>query len=407
MPWKETHVDAQRLQFIAEWLKEEWSMSALCREFGVSRVTGYLWVERYSLEGSAGLKPRLRAPHTHPNQLPKEIEERLLGLRHEHPTWGSGKLKAWLELHEPLADSQRWPAISTIGALLERNGLVSQRRKRYKTPPYTQPLAHCTNSNSVWSVDFKGWFRTGDGSACYPLTLSDNYSRYLLRAQALHLTDCSVVKPLMVAAFREFGLPEAIRSDNGPPFASTGLCGLSVLSIWWIKLGIRHERITPGKPQQNGRHERMHRTLKAEATIPAAADLRGQQRRLDSFRQEYNEVRPHEALGQVTPASVYQASLRRYPLRPPEPEYGSDMQVRRVHSNGAIKWQGNEHYISQALRGENIALEDRGDGEWTLWFSAMPLAIAKREGKGLSWRPIEEKKQPKKKKNEPMNTKKV
>lgn len=394
MPWKETHVDDQRVLFIAEWLREEWSMSALCREFGISRVTGYLWVDRYKSEGSPGLQDRNRAPHTHPNQVPEAMEQRLLRLRQEHPTWGGAKLKAWLELNEPLDDSQRWPAVSTIGALLERHGLISRRRKRCKTPAYTQPLAHCTESNSVWSVDFKGWFRTGDGLSCHPLTISDNHTRYLLRAQALRQTDYRAVKPLMAAAFREFGLPEAIRSDNGPPFASTGLCGLSALSIWWLKLGISPERITPGKPQQNGRHERMHRTLKAEATNPAACDIRNQQRRLDSFRREYNEVRPHQALGQVTPASLYQASPRRYPLRPPEPEYGSHMQTRRVRSNGEIRWQGGLHYISQALIGECVALEESGDGEWTLWFCSMPLAVAKNQEKCLAWKTMEEKRQP-------------
>jgi len=233
-------------------------------------------------------------------------------------------------------------------------------------------MAHCVGPNSVWSIDFKGWFRTGDGNACYPLTLCDGHSRYILRVQALQHTGYESVKPLLVAAFREFGLPEAMRSDNGPPFASRGLGGLSRLSVWWVRLGVRPDRIQPGKPQQNGRHERMHRTLKAEATRPAGSNLRTQQQKFDLFSKEFNEQRPHAALGQVPPVSVYQPSSRCYPLRLPELGYAEGQEVRRVRSSGEIKWRGGIHYVSESLRGEQVAIEETGDGEWTLWFGPQP-----------------------------------
>lgn len=389
MPWRETHVDDQRLRFISDWQSGSWNMSTLCRFYSISRKTGYLWVGRYTDEGVGGLVSRSSAPQTHPQQVSDEVEQRLLLLRHRYPHWGPLKLKAWLEQNEPL-DEGKWPAASTIGSLLDRHGLTKHRRVRRKSVPSGQPLSHCLEPNGVWSIDFKGCFRMGDGLLCYPLTISDNNTRYLLRAQALHQTGCSVVQPLMVATFREFGLPEAIRSDNGPPFASTGLWGLSQLSVWWILLGIRPERIEPGQPQQNGRHERMHRTMKAEATIPAESNLRKQQRRLDNFRREYNEERPHAALGQVPPASRYEASPRPYPARLKEPEYDAGQLVRRVRQNGEIRWKGGLHYVSQALSGQNIALEERGENEWILWFGFMPLALGAIQKEKVLWKPFKE-----------------
>lgn len=338
MPWKETHVEGQRLDFISDWQRGSWSMAALCRRYSISRKTGYVWVARYKEEGVCGLKERTSAPHSCSHRLSPEVEERIVLLRRLYTDWGPEKLKSWLEEHEPL-EQGRWPAASTIGTVLDRNGLTQYRRARRQTPPYGQPLLHCREANDVWSVDFKGWFLTGDGRQCHPFTMSDNYSRYLLKVQCMQQTDSGMVRPSMIAAFREHGLPIAIRSDNGAPFASTGLCALSRLNVWWIQLGIRPERIEPGKPQQNGRHERMHRTLK-QALNPVQPDLRRQQIRLEQFRCVYNEQRPHAALGQVAPARVYRASERRYPSRLKGPEYNADLQVRRVRHNGEIRWKG-------------------------------------------------------------------
>ena len=375
MPWKETAVQDERNEFINAWLKQEWNMSTLCQEFGISRKTGYKWLKRYDAEGREALADRSRAPHVHPNALPGEVAQQILQARAAHPHWGPLKLLAWLARYHP---EQEWPAPSTVGALLKEQGLSAPRRRRRVTPP-SQPLAHSTHNNRVWCIDFKGWFRTQDGQICYPLTVTDSYSRYLLRVQGLSKTGFEVVQPWMVATFHEHGLPEAIRSDNGPPFAGRGLGGLSRLSVWWIRLGIQVERIAPGKPQQNGRHERMHRTLKAETTRPAQANLRAQQRCFERFREEFNEERPHAALGQVPPALVYEASSRRYPLRLPRLVYEPGLQERRVRSSGEIKWRGGLHYVSECLIGEIVALEESGDGEWTLWFgpevSRQALAI--------------------------------
>jgi transposase InsO family protein len=242
-------------------------------------------------------------------------------------------------------------------------------------PPSSVPLAHCQGINEVWSADFKGQFRLGDHQWCYPFTLSDNYSRYLLACQGLaHPSEVGVWRACE-AVFREHGLPAAIRTDNGSPFASRALGGLSQLSVWWIKLGIRTERIALGKPQQNGRHERMHKTLKAEATRPASATLPAQQRRFDAFRSEYNAQRPHESLDDQTPSSVHRQSGRPYPRHLPEIDYAVDTQVRRVRSNGTIKWRGNLHFISEALIGEPIGFTLIGEERWQIWFADMPLAI--------------------------------
>lgn len=375
MPWKETAVQDERSQFIDAWLEQEWTMSALCQEFGISRKTGYKWLERYDAGGRRALADRSRAPHTHPNALPDEVIQQILQARAAHPTWGPLKLLAWLSRYHP---DQKWPAPSTVGALLKEQGLSAPRRRRRVTPP-SPPLAHSSHNNRVWCIDFKGWFHTRDGQICYPLTITDSYSRYLLRVQGLRKTGFEIVQPWMATTFHEYGLPEAIRSDNGPPFAGRGLGGLSRLSVWWMRLGIQVERIAPGKPQQNGRHERMHRTLKEETTRPAQADLRAQQRCFERFREEFNEERPHAALGQVPPALVYKASRRRYPLRLPPLVYEPGLQIRRVRSSGEIKWRGGLHYVSECLIGEIVALEERGDGEWTLWFgpelSRQALAI--------------------------------
>ena len=294
MPWKVSGVVEKRKQFVAEYESEQWTMTELCRLYGITRPTGYGVLQRYAEQGEAGLEERSRAPRWHPNQTAPEIEEQVLELRREHMRWGPRTLRARLQRLHPEVS---WPAASTIGSLLEGEGLTRHRPKRRKVAPYTEPLAAATAPNRVWCADFKGWFRTQDGKRIDPLTISDAHSRYLLRCQAVEATDTARVQAIFEAAFRECGMPEAIRSDNGPPFASRAIAGLSRLAVWWMKLGIVAERIAAGHPEQNGRHERMHRTLAEETASPPAANRRAQQRAFDRFRRVYNEERPHQGLG--------------------------------------------------------------------------------------------------------------
>src|SRR6476661_1330169 len=327
MPWKKSSVMEEKLRFVLEYEQGQRTMSELCRRYEISRETGYVWLRRYRAASWEGLLEQSRARRRHDNQTPEKIEEMVLDLREAHMSWGPRKLKRVLEREEP---GRKWPAASTIGALLKREGMVVARRKRRRTAPYTEPLAHADGPNRVWCADFKGWFRTADGERIDPLTISDAHSRYLLRCQAVEKTDTARVQAIFEAAFREFGMPTAMRTDNGAPFASRALAGLSRLAVWWIKLGIVPERIAAGHPEQNGRHERMHRTLKQEVAIRPAANRREQQRMMDRFRQEYNQVRPHEALQMQTPEDVYAKSPRRFPRRLPEVEYPVTMLVRSV-----------------------------------------------------------------------------
>jgi transposase InsO family protein len=277
----------EKARFVLEYEQDVYTMTELCHRYGIARETGYVWLRRYQQTGLEGLWELPRAPHQPANQTGEEIEAGVLELRQAHMRWGPRKLKRVLERDQP---GRKWPAASTIGAILKREGLAGRRRKRSKTAPYSEPLAHADGANRVWCADFKGWFRTGDGQRIDPLTISDAYSRYLLRCQAVSKTDTPRVQAVFEAAFREYGMPQAIRTDNGAPFASSALAGLSRLAVWWMKLGIVPERIQAGHPEQNGRHERMHRTLKQETAMPPAADHRAQQRALDRFRQEYNQL---------------------------------------------------------------------------------------------------------------------
>jgi transposase InsO family protein len=354
MPWKMTFAEDQRVQFVVEALYGSSGIAELCRSFGISRKTGYKWLARYDQDGAAGLVDRSRAPRHHPNALASTTASRLLRVREQHPTWGARKLLAWLRAHEP---ELALPAVSTVYAMLKRLNLVRPRRFRRRVPPMSSPFAACGAPNDTWCVDFKGWFRVGDGTRCDPLTISDAFSRFLLRCEAVPGTRGVDVRPVFEAAFREFGLPNAIRSDNGPPFASTGAGGLSRLSVWWVRLGIRPERIEPGKPEQNGRHERMHLTLKQETARPPRHSVRAQQFSFDRFRHVFNNERPHEALGQQTPATIYEPSLRRMPARVPEMTYPEHFEVRHVRRNGVTKWHGMDIYINDALNGEDIGFE--------------------------------------------------
>jgi transposase InsO family protein len=370
MGWKTSSVMDEKVRFIFEYERDEQTMTALCSTFGVSRECGYTWLRRYRQNGLAGLAEMDRAAHGHPNQTALEIEEAVLGLRQAHMTWGPRKLKRILERDQP---GRGWPAASTMGEIVKRAGLVIARKKRRRTEPYTAPLAHATESNSVWCADFKGWFRSGDGTRIDPLTITDACSRYLLRAQAVEKTDTERVRGIFEAAFREHGLPEAIRTDNGAPFASAAIGGLSRLAVWWIKLGIVPERIEAGHPEQNGRHERMHRTLKQE--LRAGEDWRAQQRELDIFRANFNDVRPHEALGMMTPASVYAPSARAYPARLAEVEYPGAMLARTVKSHGHFRWKKHDVFLSEVLWGEPVGLLPVDDGVYTVYFAHVPLGL--------------------------------
>ena len=369
MAWKTSSVMDEKLRFVFSYERDEQTMGELCESFGISRETGYVWLRRYRRYGVTGLVELNRAPLHHPNQTAGEVERAVLELRQAHMRWGPRKLQRILERDQP---GRPWPATSTIGEIVKRAGLVVARRKRRRTEPYSKPLAHANGSNSVWCADFKGWFKTMDGARIDPLTITDAWSRYLLRSQAVEKTDTERVRAIFEAAFREHGLPKAIRTDNGAPFASSAVGGLSRLAVWWIKLGIVPERIQAGHPEQNGRHERMHRSLKLE--VRRAEDWRAQQRELDRFRSEFNQVRPHEALDMQTPASVYEPSPRAYPARIPEVEYPDSMLVRTVKSHGHFRWKKHDVFLSEVLWGEPIGLLPVEDGLFTIYFAHLPLA---------------------------------
>ena len=361
----------ERTRFVLEQERGLHTMTDLCAIYDIARETGYYWLRRYQQGGLEALRDRGRAPERHPNQTPERIEGAVLELRRAHMSWGPRKLKRVLEREVP---ESAWPAASTIGALLAREGLVVPRKKRRRAPPYTQPFASADEPNRLWCADFKGWFQTQDGERVDPLTITDACSRYLLRCQQVEKTNTGQVRAIFEAAFRECGLPGAIRTDNGAPFASRAIAGLSRLAVWWMKLGIVPERIAAGHPEQNGRHERMHRTLKQETASPPAANRRRQQRAFDRFRREYNEQRPHEALGQQTSGSVYTPSARAYPARVPEPEYGSAYQVRRVAERGQFRWKGEHVFLSETLIEESIGLLPIDDRFYTVYFAAFPIA---------------------------------
>lgn len=372
MPWMETDVMDQRVEFIKMYISGGKTMTDLCHSFRISRPTGYKWVSRHASSGLAGLADLTRAPKRHPNQVGQELEEMILALRRQHSRWGPRKLRTLLTERYP---DIAWPACSTIGEILRRNGLTVRRKRRHRTPPYTQPFSACRHANDVWCCDFKGWFRTGDGQRCDPLTISDGCTRYLLRVQGLTETRTEVVKPIFEACFREYGVPEAMRSDNGTPFASHGIGGLSRLSVWWLKLGIEPERIVPGKPQQNGRHERMHLTLKQETASPPASTIRRQQAAFDRFVEEFNNVRPHEALGQRCPGSIYSRSPREYSEPAKVVEYPASMEVRNVKKTGEINWRGRTLYMGEALGGERVGFAEVADGCWAVYYCQKALGI--------------------------------
>lgn len=373
MPFAETSLMDERLCFVAACLRGEEPMALLCARYGISRKTGYKWLGRYREAGMSGLTDRSRAPHTVPHEVDRAVAEQILALRHRYPTWGPRKLLARLQQDAPQV---AWPAASTAGDLLRRHGLVSARLRRTRAPGNAGPLGAPLAANESWSADLKGWFRTRDGVRCEPLTISDNYSRYLFTCQAVPRVGFEQVQPHFVRVFREHGLPQAIRTDNGAPFAHRlGLGGLTRLSVWFLKLNVWPDRIAVGRPDQNGRHERMHRTLAQDTASPPAATLALQQARFDDWRQTYNTVRPHEALGQRSPGQVHCRSARAFPevLRPWE--YPLDHHVRRVNVKGYFKWRHGVLYLSEALAREKVGLVQDDDGNWIIRYRNFDLAI--------------------------------
>jgi putative transposase len=342
---------SERTRFIADLLRDEEPFSAVCRRYGISRNCGYKWLARFKEAGEAGLQPHSRARNTHDNATPDDVVDELLDVRRAHPSWGPRKVVAWMQRSRP---EIAVPCTSTVGAILKRHGLVAPRVRRPRPPRYNEGLTPGREPNEVWCVDYKGQFPVGNGNLCWPLTMTDLHSKFILRCQALTTSRADQARPVFLSAFQEFGLPRIIRSDNGVPFSSRAPGGLSELSVWWIKLGIRHERIEPGHPEQNGSHERMHRTLKAETTKPAEGSITAQQRRFLRFQREFNEERPHEALGMSPPVDHYESSARPYPRRLEGPSYSDEYVVRRVSSAGKASFKGRLIYCGRSVGDEFV-----------------------------------------------------
>jgi transposase InsO family protein len=367
VPWKVSDPMSERMSFVMR-LQQGESMSELCREFEISRKTGYKLRERFKSEGPAGLFDRSRAPERSPHRTDAAMVATLLKARRAHPTWGPKKLRAWLEQRH---DGVSFPAPSTIGDLLKRHGLIEGRKRRRNTTPYDAPLRRANGPHEVWCADFKGQFRLRSGKLCYPLTITDRFTRMILCCEALESTCIESALLVFERTFRDHGLPQVIRTDNGVPFASKGVLGLSRLSVRWLRLGIWPERIAPGHPEQNGQHERMHLVLKQETTRPAAATMLAQQERFERFVDEYNHARPHEALGQVTPASLYRKSSRQHASPLPELTYLLDDLSALVRAEGKIFVPGHGRAVlSAALSGEHVGLRELSDGGWRVSYAS-------------------------------------
>jgi putative transposase len=357
----ETNVEDERAQFAKDFASGHWSMTELCERFGVSRPTGYKWLAR-SRAGGDAMRDRSRAPHHSPHRTDADLEALVVAARQKYG-WGATKLGEVLRTRHP---DREWPARSTLNALLDRHHLLRKNRRRRKWAHPGAAVLETDHPNQVWPADFKGQFKTGGGPYCYPLTVTDHFSRALLLCHGLRSVKTADAQPVFRALFRAIGLPDAIRTDNGAPFASTGIHGLSALNVWWMQLGIVHQRITPASPHENGQHERMHRELKRETARPAASSPRAQQRRFDAFRQRYNTERPHEGIGNRTPASLWTPSARAYPETIAAPDYPAHLEVRRISTAGTFRLHGPQPFLSHALAGEDIGLEEVDDGIWNI-----------------------------------------
>ncbi len=369
MPWAESNVISERLRFITALRKRRTTFRSLCAAFSVAPKTGYKWLHQFEAEGPVGLEDRSRRPHSNSRSMSNGLAERVLELRRENPTWGPKKIVAWLETNEPEWDI---PAPSTAGALLKRHGLVLPRIRVRRQKPRADPLRHADRPNAVWSMDFKGWFRLGDGARCDPLTVTDAFSRYLLCCKAMTQLGPGVSRNVwdaLLETFREHGLPDAMRVDNGQPWvAPKGQLGITKLSVNLSKLGIGLERIDRGKPYQNGRHERFHLTLQQDTVRPMARNARTQQLRFDAFQRKYNQERPHEALQQRPPGAVYVASQRALPSKIEQPEYPSWYEVIVPRRYGTVNFRGRTYFLSEALRDELVGLVEVEEGCFAVYF---------------------------------------
>jgi transposase InsO family protein len=356
MPWLETSPMEQRVDFVREFESGLFTMTELAAQYGISRKTGYKWLARHDMEGVLGLQDRSRRPRHSPQATAAELLSAVIAVRKRHPHWGAKKLLTVVARRAPTA---HWPCPSTVSTFLKAQGLIAPRRRRSRPAPLaTSGRPAITAANDVWTTDFKGEFLTGDHRYCYPFTLRDGFSRLVLRCDALTAHTLAVTRPCFERAFAEYGLPDRIRSDNGPPFGGPGLGRLSTLAVWWIR--------------QNGSHEQFHAVLKAETARPPAATARAQQRRFQRFCAEYNHERPHEALDQAVPATRYQPSSRALPRRLPPLAYPGHAEIRRVDQNGMVSWR-RPLFVSVALAGEAVAFEAVDDGIWTVTFATVVL----------------------------------
>lgn len=388
MPWKETHVMDERRRFVETRQRSLLSLAELCRRFGISRKTGYKVLRRWEQEGPAGLVDRSSRPHGCAHATPPAIEQAVVALRRQHPLYSAKKIRWYLERHRP-----EWtlPSRGTIHNILRRHGLVRRRRRSPRRWHPGRPTTPALGPNSVWSADFKGQFRLGNGAYCYPLTIQDASSRFLLTCQGLPTTTIALTQPWFERALRHYGLPERVRTDNGAPFASNALGRLSQLSVWLVRLGIRPEFIEPGRPQQNARHENMHGTLKKHTTRPPERSFAAQQARFEAFRQEFNTERPHEALGGAVPADLYRPSPRSYPRRLAPLRYPAHFEVRYVSANGGMRWLSRWVCVSHLLAGQHVGLEAVDEALWNVyfgpiwlgWFVEEKYRIIDREGREL------------------------
>jgi transposase InsO family protein len=376
MPFEETCRVEERIRMLCDYESGNWSVSELCRRYGVCRDTFYAWRERKAGGDGEWFRDRSHAPLTCPHRTAGTIAEKVVAARRRFPYLGPRKLLAVLNREAP---GTAWPAASTMGGIVKQAGLVAAVKRRRRPLDQQRPCTPATSANDEWAADFKGWFRTRDHRRIDPLTITDSHSRFLIELRIAAPT-IEGVRPCFTRAFRDHGLPLAIRCDNGSPFGSRGAGGLTRLSAWWIRLGIEPRFIRPASPQENGRHERMHRTLKAQTSRPAAQNACEQQLRFDAFRRHYNEERPHEALGQTPPAQLYAGSRRAMPDRLDDPWYDADHQVRRIRSCGEILWKGERVFISEALIGELVGIADLETGDHVVRFCDLDIGRIDRRG---------------------------
>ena len=379
MPWEETEPMIERIRFVLDVESGVFQFSEICQRYGVSRKTGYKWLKRFLEGGVEALRDQSRAPHHCPHKTPKEVEDKIVKMREKHKS-GPVTLRYRLERLHPQI---HWPAVSTIGEILKRRGQVEPRKRRRKPQGlYSAHQVQTDEPNQVMTADFKGQFRTQDGHYCYPLTMQDHCARYSFCCQAMKSTSARPARDQFERVFEDYGLPEAILTDNGTPFAGVGLRRLSRLSVWWIRLGIQPLLIQLGHPEQNGRHERYHRTLKQQTAFPPAENLKAQQQVFDRFRQDYNHQRPHQSLGGKTPAEVYRSSKRPYPKHLPALQYPGHFEVRRVSSIGQIKLHGRRIFLSEVLGHQRVGLEEFKEGIWSIYLGETLLGRwNEREGK--------------------------